>query len=101
MVTYMQRDYLLNRQIKPFNFVLIWPETNHIIPCLHYSKGISDIQYKPFIDYKTGNNLMYLPLPSTAYWKSLEDILKQYVMHNDNKFDYDKEGKCKQKTGLR
>ncbi|MEM3313661.1 MAG: hypothetical protein QXT48_04740, partial [Thermoplasmatales archaeon] len=29
-----------------------------------------------------------LPYPSNEYWKSLEDVLIQYVMHNDNKFDY-------------
>ncbi|MEM3290942.1 MAG: hypothetical protein QW046_05440 [Candidatus Micrarchaeaceae archaeon] len=39
-----------------------------------------------------------MPFLSTAYWKSLKDILKQYVMHNNNKFDYDKEGNCKQKN---
>ncbi|MEM3573417.1 MAG: hypothetical protein QXJ62_04200 [Nitrososphaeria archaeon] len=29
-----------------------------------------------------------MPYPSNEYWKSLEDVLIQYVMHNDNKFDY-------------
>jgi hypothetical protein len=33
-----------------------------------------------------------LPLPSTEYWHTLDDVLTQYVMHNDNKFDYDNEG---------
>ena len=33
-----------------------------------------------------------LPLPSDAYWHSLEDVLTQYVRHNDNKFDYDNQG---------
>jgi hypothetical protein len=28
----------------------------------------------------------------TEYWHSLEDVLTQYVGHNDNKFDYDNEG---------
>ena len=31
-------------------------------------------------------------LPSQAYWHTLEDVLTQYVRHNDNKFDYDNEG---------
>jgi len=26
-----------------------------------------------------------------AYWHTLEDVLTQYVRHNDNKFDYDNE----------
>jgi len=33
-----------------------------------------------------------LPSPSQAYWYSLEDVLTNYVMHNDNKFDYDNNG---------
>jgi hypothetical protein len=33
-----------------------------------------------------------LPLPSDAYWHTLEDVLTSYVRHNDNKFDYDNEG---------
>jgi hypothetical protein len=31
-------------------------------------------------------------LPSGEYWYTLEDVLTQYVKHNDNKFDYDNEG---------
>ena len=27
-------------------------------------------------------------MPTTGYWKSLEDVLTAYVRHNDNKFDY-------------
>ncbi|MGC8506603.1 MAG: hypothetical protein ACP5NK_07900 [Thermoplasmata archaeon] len=33
-----------------------------------------------------------MPLPSREYWHTLEDVLTQYVRHNDNKFDYDNEG---------
>jgi hypothetical protein len=33
-----------------------------------------------------------LPLPSQAYWNTLEDVLTQYVRHSDNKFDYDNQG---------
>ena len=29
-----------------------------------------------------------LPLPSTAYWYTFEDVLTAYVRHNDNKLDY-------------
>jgi len=32
------------------------------------------------------------PLPSTAYWHTLEDVLTSYVRHSDNKFDYDNQG---------
>jgi hypothetical protein len=50
------------------------------------------IQYKPFIDYKSDNASDKLPLSSDAYWHTLEDVLTKYVMHNDNKFDYDNQG---------
>jgi len=59
---------------------------------LSYEKDISGIQYKPFVDYKTDIASDKLPLPSDAYWHSLEDVLIQYVRHNDNKFGYDNPG---------
>jgi len=72
--------------------MLIGSEKNGIIPCLSYEKDISGIQYKPFVDYKTDIASDKLPLPSDAYWHNLEDVLIQYVRHNDNKFGYDSEG---------
>jgi len=63
-----------------------------VIPCLPYDKDIRGIQYKPFIDYKSNTSSSNLPLPSSEYWHTLEDVLTQYVRHNDNKFDYDHEG---------
>ena len=33
-----------------------------------------------------------MTLPPTEYWYTLENVLTQYVRHNDNKFDYDNEG---------
>jgi len=80
------------KQIKPFNFMLIGSEKNGIIPCLPFSKDIRGIQYKPFIDYKTDTASDKLPLPSWEYWYTLDEILTKYVMHNDNKFDYDNNG---------
>jgi hypothetical protein len=80
------------KQIKPFNFMLIGSEKNGIIPCLPYDKDIKRIQYKPFIDYKSNTSSDNLPLPSSKYWHTLEDVLTQYVRHDDHKFDYDSEG---------
>ena len=73
----MNENKPFNKKIKPFNFMLIGFEKNGIIPCLPYDKNISGIQYRPFIDYKTDNASDKLPLPSTAYWHTLEDTLKQ------------------------
>jgi len=88
----MNANKPFNKKIKPFNFMLIGSEKNGIIPCLPYDKDITGIQYKPFVDYKTDTASDKLPLPSNAYWYTLDDILTKYVRHSDNKFDYDKEG---------
>jgi hypothetical protein len=72
--------------------MLIGSEKNSIIPCLSYEKNVSGIQYKPFVDYKTDTASDKLPLPSDAYWHTLEDVLTQYVRHSNNKFDYDNQG---------
>jgi hypothetical protein len=72
--------------------MLIGSEKNGIIPCLPFSKDIRGIQYKPFIDYKSDTTSSNLPLPSWEYWYTLDEILTKYVMHNDNKFDYDNQG---------
>jgi hypothetical protein len=88
----MNANKPFNKKIKPFNFMLIGPEKNDVIPCLPYDKDITGIQYKRFVDYKTDTASDKLPLPSDAYWHTLDDVLTKYVRHNDNKFDYDKEG---------
>jgi len=88
----MNKNKMFNKQIKPFNFMLIGSEKNGIIPCLPYDKDITGIQYKPFVDYKSDTTSDKLPLASYEYWHTLEDVLTSYVRHNDNKFDYDNEG---------
>ena len=84
----MDADKPFNKKIKPFNFMCIGPEKNDVIPYLPYDKNTSGIQYEPFVDYRTDTASDKLPLPSQAYWYTLDDILTKYVRHNDNKFDY-------------
>ena len=84
----MNKNKSLNKQIKPFNFMLVGSETNGIIPSLPYTKNIVGIEYGKFVDYRTGKSSYELPFPPTAYWKSLQDVLIRYIRHNDNKFDY-------------
>jgi len=72
--------------------MLIVQEKNDVIPCLPYNENTSGIKYKPFVDYKTDTASDKLPLPSDAYWYTLDDILTKYVRHSDNKFDYDNQG---------
>jgi len=88
----MNANKSFNKKIKPFNFMLVGTEKNGIIPCLPFTKDIARIDCEPFIDYKTDTPSSNLPLPSYAYWHSLEDVLTSYVRHNDNKFDYDNQG---------
>jgi hypothetical protein len=84
----MNADKPMRKRLKPFNFMLIGSEINNVIPCLPFSKDISGIQYREFVDYRTGMVSKELPLPSTAYWHSLESILTSYVRHDDQKFEY-------------
>jgi len=88
----MNANKPFNKKIKPFNFMRIGSEKNGIIPCLPFSKDIRGIQYKPFIDYKSDTTSDKLPLPLYEYWYSLEDVFTKYVIHNDNKFNYNNEG---------
>ena len=88
----MNSNKPIEKQIKPFNFMLIGSEKNDVIPCLPYSKDFNGLQYEKFVDNKSNTSSDKLLLPSTEYWHTLEDILTQYVRHNDNKFDYDDEG---------
>ncbi|MGP6220499.1 hypothetical protein [Caldiplasma sukawensis] len=79
-------------QIRPFNFMLIGSKKNGIIPFLPYQKDLTGIQYKKFIDYKTDTRSEKIPLPSSECWHTLNDVLTQYVRHDDHKFNYDNEG---------
>jgi hypothetical protein len=88
----MNENKPFNKKIKPFNFMLVGTEKNGVIPCLPFTKDIGGIDCELFIDYRTNTTSSNLPLPSYAYWHSLDDILTSYVMHKDNKFDYDNEG---------
>ena len=88
----MNSDKPAEKQIKPFNFMLIGSEKNGVIPCLPYRKDYNGIQYEKFVDYKSNTFSDKLPLTSTEYWHTLDQVLTQYIRHNDNKFDYDNEG---------
>jgi len=60
----MDADKPFNKKISPFKFMLICSERNDVIPCLPFNKEVFDIQYKPFVDYKTDKASDKLPLPS-------------------------------------
>ena len=84
----MNEDKPLSKQIKPFGFMLKGSEVKGVIPCLSYSKDLSGIEYRPFIDYRTGLTSDRLSLSTKEYWHTLEDVLTSYVIHDDHKFTY-------------
>ncbi len=84
----MNRNKPFNKQIKPFNFFIIGSEVDGIIPTAPFTNDLKGKRFDEFIDYRTGKSSKELPLPSNHYWKSLDDVLTQYVRHNDNKFNY-------------
>jgi hypothetical protein len=88
----MNSNKPFEKQIKSFNFMLVRSEKNSISPCLPFTRDIRGIQYKPFTDYRTNTVSDKLPLPLWEYWHTVEDVLTQYVRHDDHKFDYDNEG---------
>jgi hypothetical protein len=64
---------------------------------LEFLKGSSRIDYILFTNYKGNITSDNLPLSSWEYWHTLEDVLTQYIRHNDGKFDYDNEGIARRK----
>ncbi|MGC8483960.1 MAG: hypothetical protein ACP5OE_10000, partial [Thermodesulfobium sp.] len=77
----LNKNKPFERQIKPFNFMLVGSEVNDAIPCLPYRKDVNRIKFENFVDYRTGKSSNELPLPSNYYWKSLQDVLIQYIRH--------------------
>jgi len=71
---------------------LLYDQRDCFVPFLSYERNIEGIELRKFVEYKSDTASDKLPLPSQAYWHTLEDVLTQYVRHNDNKFDYDHEG---------
>ncbi len=78
----------ISKQIKPFNFITIGNEVNGIIRTLPFTKDLNGIQFREFVDYRTGKSSKELQLSSNNYWKSLDDVLTEYIKHNNNKFNY-------------
>ena len=72
----------LNKQIKPFNFILIGQSNNkEIKPITAFSKDTQSVVHKSFIDYNSGKILNGI-----KYWKSLSDIIFEYIDHPESKF---------------
>ena len=79
-----------DRQIKPFNFVLVgWPTMlskngEPIIPLTHFTSEYGQGPYQPFIDAKTGK--LYNEA-TELYWKTLKKTVEEYIDHPESKFE--------------
>lgn len=91
----MQRFEKINRgkpiekQIKPFNFILVGVSNQTdentlkpIVPVSPYRENHQRIVYKEFIDYNTGKTLN-----GVEYWKTLDTVFWEYKNHPESKFD--------------
>lgn len=81
----LNRGKPYGKQIKPFNFFLIGVgNQSNIKPINNYSDNPQEIVYKKFVDYTTGRILK-----GSEYWKSLSDILWEYLNHKESKLKGD------------
>ena len=96
-----------DKMIKPFNFATIGTgyrlneDKNPIIPFLSSTdkEDRADVPYKSFIDYKTGKIYSVTnngELDTQFYWKPLSKVLKDYITHEESKFEGDR-GELKRK----
>ena len=78
-----------NEQIKPFGFVSVGfgtrTENGQIIkPIAPFDNDTQKVARQPFIDSKTGKKYQ-----GEGYWKTLSDIIFEYIDHPESKFDGD------------
>ncbi len=81
------KDYV--GQIKPFGFMLCGIGTKAINgrivkPIAPYRKNAQEVPHLPFIDAETGETLC-----GVEYWRSLADILVEYLNHTEDKLEGD------------
>jgi hypothetical protein len=80
----------LDKQVKPYNFVLIGSPTmtsrsgEPIVPLTNFTSKYGQAPYQPFIDAKTGK--LYGEA-TELYWKRLDKTIEEYVDHPEIKFE--------------
>jgi len=87
----------ISKCIKPFNFVLVGVEVNGVIPCIPFTRDLQFIRYKLFVDYKSGSPSSGLPLPTYAYWRTMDEVIGSYALHDDRKLYYGVDGVAQRK----
>ena len=80
----------LDRQIKPYNFVLVGSSTmvskngEPIIPLTQFTSEYRQAPYQFFVDTKTGK--LY-DEATELYWKTLKKTVEEYNDHPESKFE--------------
>jgi hypothetical protein len=78
-----------DRQIKPYNFVLVGSPTmlsengKPIIPLTPFTRDPDLAPYQPFVDAKSGK--LYEE-NTELYWKTLKKTVEEYIDHPESKF---------------
>lgn len=57
----LNKNKPFERQIEPFNFMLVGSEVNDAIPRLPYRKDVNGIKFKKVVDYRIGKFSNELP----------------------------------------
>jgi hypothetical protein len=85
----INKNQPLEKQIKPFNFVLIGfgmklndKQTDIIKPLAPFCSSPQEIAYRDFIDYKSGRTHNGL-----EYWKPMDIVFFDYIHHKEAKSD--------------
>lgn len=86
----MNKGKPFDKQIKPFNFMLVGNgakasiDGEKVKPVAPFNKNPQIVVEKEFIDYNTGNTLQ-----GREYWKPLSDVFLDYIDHPEAKFEGD------------
>ena len=82
------KDKPLEKQIKPFNFMLVGVSNFEgkdgltVKPLVPYTKNHQGIVYGDFIDYQSGK-----VMNGIEYWKPMHTVFWDYLNHPESKFD--------------
>lgn len=85
----INRGRQIAKQIKPFNFILVgspqeMSDTGEPIhPITKFTNHVDEAPFQPFTDYNTG---IRYPGGNQLYWKTLPEIIREYVNHPESKF---------------
>ncbi|MFA5125385.1 MAG: hypothetical protein WC462_00075 [archaeon] len=77
----LNKNKLIENQIKPFNFFMIGTSTNkEIKPIAPFTTNPQEIVYNQFIDYETGNTMQ-----GAEHFQNLSDFILKFANHPESK----------------